>query len=182
MKNKLFSKKYLLILCLSLLFLGARASLAALVPDDGKKDLGNYELNDFLVLAVNLSQWILGIVGSLALLMFVYGGLTFVLSGGSAQAVDKGKKILIGAVIGLVIVFTSWTIIKFSMLALGLNWNGTSAVPTEISPGINPAQDAGCTAKASDGYSCVDNPSTTVYDCITGLCGGDATRKCCKAK
>jgi len=182
MKNKLFSKKYLLIICLFLLLLGARASLAALVPDDGKKDLGNYELNDFLFLAVNVSQWILGIVGSLALLMFVYGGLTFVLSGGSAQAVDKGKKILIGAVIGLAIVFASWTIIRFSMSALGLNWDGTSAVPTQISPGISPAQDAGCTAKANDGYSCVNNPSTTAYDCVKNLCGGSETRMCCKAK
>jgi hypothetical protein len=70
-------------------------------------------VNDFIRIAVNVSKIILGLTGSLALLAFVYGGFVFLLSGGSAQNVEKGKGILKAAVIGLVIVFASYSIIQF---------------------------------------------------------------------
>ncbi|MDD5291277.1 MAG: pilin [Patescibacteria group bacterium] len=74
---------------------------------------GDCQLNDFIQLAVNASQWILGIVGSLTLLMFIYGGLMFIISSGSSEKVTKAKEIIIGAVIGLAIVFTAYIIIGF---------------------------------------------------------------------
>ena len=81
---------------------------------------GSCSLNDFVRLFANVSQWILGIVGSLALLMFIYGGLMFIISSGNSEKVTKAKEIIIGAVIGLVIVFTSYMIIQFTMDALGI--------------------------------------------------------------
>lgn len=83
--------------------------------NDGKYDTGSYELNDGVILAVRISQIILGIVGSLTLLMFIYGGFTFLTSGGSSEKVSKGKNIIIAAVIGLIIVFSSYLIIKFTI-------------------------------------------------------------------
>jgi hypothetical protein len=74
---------------------------------------GNYSLNDMLTLGVNIANWILGIVGALALLFFVYGGFTFILSGGSEEKVKEGKTILTNAIIGLAIVFCSYLIIQF---------------------------------------------------------------------
>lgn len=85
---------------------------------------GNYALSDFMVLAINISRVILGLVGSLSLIMFVYGGVTFMVSAGSADKVGQAKKIIIAAVIGLGIVFASYLIIKFTLGSLGLNWNG----------------------------------------------------------
>lgn len=85
---------------------------------------GDYELNDFIVLAIKVSQWILGIVGSLSLLMFIYGGLSFLISAGSSDKITKAKDIIVAAVIGLIIVFASWLIIKFVMQSMGINWNG----------------------------------------------------------
>jgi hypothetical protein len=85
---------------------------------------GNYSLNDIITFGVNVSQWILGIVGSVALLFFVYGGFVFILSGGNEERVKLGKKILIGSVIGLAIVFTSYLIIQFSMSLLGAKGAG----------------------------------------------------------
>ncbi|MBD3247743.1 hypothetical protein GF382_00440 [Candidatus Falkowbacteria bacterium] len=88
---------------------------------------GNYSLNDFVQLAVNVANWILGIVGSLALLMFIYGGVTMIFSAGNPETVKKGKKILLNSIIGLVIVFSAYTIIQFALSALGYteiaNWN-----------------------------------------------------------
>jgi hypothetical protein len=81
---------------------------------------GNYSLTDFLQLAVTVSNWILGCVGSVALLFFVFGGFTLILSGGSEEKVKQGKTILVNAVIGLALVFASYIIIQFAMTLLGV--------------------------------------------------------------
>lgn len=89
-------------------------------PQGAEGNCGDYSLNDFISLAIKISDYILGIVGSLALLAFVYGGIVFLISGGSSEKVEKGKQILLGAVIGLAVVFASYTIIQFTMSALGV--------------------------------------------------------------
>jgi hypothetical protein len=78
-----------------------------------KQYCGAYGTNDFFELLKKSSNIILGIVGALALLAFVAGGMMFLLSGGSQTWVTRGKATLVGAVIGLLIVFFSYTIIKF---------------------------------------------------------------------
>jgi len=56
---------------------------------------------------------VLGIIGSLALVMFIYGGATWMLSGGNQEKVTKGKQILIWATLGLVIIFTAYALVRF---------------------------------------------------------------------
>ncbi len=56
---------------------------------------------------------VLGIIGSLALVMFIYGGASWMLSGGNQEQVTKGKNIIIWAAIGIVIIFTAYAIVKF---------------------------------------------------------------------
>jgi len=98
-----------------------------------KYDEGNYNLDDMVMILVRASSWILGIVGSLALLMFIYGGFMFLISAGSSEKIGKAKTILIAAVIGLAIVFGSYLIIKFFLQTLGIeNWNGTPTKVTKI--------------------------------------------------
>lgn len=80
---------------------------------------GDYSLNDIVQVGVNATQILLGLSGSVALLFFIYGGVTFLISGGSAEKVTKGKTIITNAIIGLVLIFISFTIIQFSMEALG---------------------------------------------------------------
>ncbi len=87
---------------------------------------GDYTLDDILAVAIGASRWILGIVGSLALIMFIYGGFTFLISAGSSDKIGQAKKIIIAAVIGLIIVFTSYLIIKFVLSSLGLDWQGNT--------------------------------------------------------
>lgn len=90
-------------------------------PTGDKGQEGDYSVNDFIQVAVNVSELILGLVGSLTLLMFVYGGVTLIFSGGNKDSVERGKTIITNAVIGLVIVFASYTIIQFTLSALGLS-------------------------------------------------------------
>lgn len=89
---------------------------------------GMYEINDFIVLAINIARWILGIVGSLSLVMFIYGGFMFLISAGSSESVNKAKQIIVAAVIGLAIVFSSYLIIKFTLDSMGIDWNVVKGV------------------------------------------------------
>ncbi|MCD4705792.1 pilin [bacterium] len=53
------------------------------------------------------------IMGSLALVMFIYGGFQWMLSGGNQEKVTKGKNILTWAFFGLLIIFSSYVILRF---------------------------------------------------------------------
>lgn len=55
---------------------------------------------------------VLGIVGSLALVMFIYGGFIWMLAAGNNERVQRGKDIIIWAVIGLVIIFSAYALVK----------------------------------------------------------------------
>ena len=82
---------------------------------------GKYQISDFLQIGIKFSQIILGLVGALVLLFFVYGGVMFIISGGSSDRVNQAKRIITGSVIGLAIVFLSYTIIYFVATTLGYN-------------------------------------------------------------
>lgn len=56
---------------------------------------------------------VLGIVGSIALLMFIYGGFLWLMSAGSPERVAKGKNVLIWASVGLVVIFVSYALVNF---------------------------------------------------------------------
>lgn len=83
--------------------------------ETGKYATGDYEINDFITLAVRVAEFIWAISGSLALLAFVYGGVLFLISAGSSDKVTKARQAITGAVIGLAIVFGSYAIVFFIM-------------------------------------------------------------------
>jgi len=55
---------------------------------------------------------IMGLIGTLALLMFVWGGIQYLISQGKPDQLKKAKDTLIYASLGLVIIFTSYTIVS----------------------------------------------------------------------
>lgn len=56
---------------------------------------------------------IFGIVGSLALLMFIYGGLIWMTSGGSQEKIKQGRGAIVWASIGLAVIFMSYMLVRF---------------------------------------------------------------------
>jgi len=60
----------------------------------------------------------LGLSGSAALLMFVYGGFLWLTSGGDKTRIDKGKKTLTWAIIGIVVIFAAYIIVDNLILAV----------------------------------------------------------------
>lgn len=73
---------------------------------------------DVRVLIGRIIQSLLGLVGSLALVMFIYGGFLWMFSGGNQDRVKKGKDVLTWATLGLAIIFTSYAILKFVFTVL----------------------------------------------------------------
>lgn len=53
----------------------------------------------------------LGIVGSITLLMFVYGGFIWMTSSGSSDKIKKGKDIILWSAIGLMVIFSSYALV-----------------------------------------------------------------------
>ncbi|TAK05126.1 hypothetical protein EPO33_04055 [Patescibacteria group bacterium] len=60
----------------------------------------------------------LGISGSIALLMFIWGGMLWLTSGGSPERIQKGKNTIVWAVLGLVLIFGSYAILNFVLGAI----------------------------------------------------------------
>ena len=54
----------------------------------------------------------MGVTGVIALLMFVIGGLQWMTAGGAADKVKKGKDTLIWAALGLILIFSSYAILR----------------------------------------------------------------------
>jgi len=67
----------------------------------------------FIILGINVASYLFGIIGALALLMFVYGGFTIIISQGNPEKVKQGTGIIMAAVIGLLIVFGGYLLIQF---------------------------------------------------------------------
>lgn len=61
---------------------------------------------------------LLGISGSAALIMFVWGGFLWLTSSGKPDQVKKGRDTLIWAVIGLVVIFSAYVLVSFILSAL----------------------------------------------------------------
>jgi hypothetical protein len=81
---------------------------------------GECSLDDFTNVFLGAADYLFGILGALALLFFIYGGVTWLTAGGSPERVDKGRKILIGAVVGIAICVGAWLLIDLLQQALGV--------------------------------------------------------------
>lgn len=75
----------------------------------GSIGLGTADLKSSVI---NIIQWVLGILALVCVVMIIIGGVTL-LAPTSAEAGEKAKKIIIGAVIGLIIVLLAWAIVIF---------------------------------------------------------------------
>jgi len=73
---------------------------------------------DLRLIIGNIIKAALGFTGVIALLMFVYGGFLFLTSRGNMEQVKQGKNTLIWATIGLVVIFTAYTVVNALIAAL----------------------------------------------------------------
>ena len=67
-------------------------------------------ITDTVTTVINI---ILYVLGSLAVLVIIYSGILYVMSGGDANNVTKAKNTLMYAVIGLVVALLAYAIVNF---------------------------------------------------------------------
>lgn len=56
---------------------------------------------------------LMGIMGSLALVMFVYGGVLWMTSAGESERAEKARSIVVWSVLGLAVIFASYALVNF---------------------------------------------------------------------
>ncbi|MFH1173075.1 MAG: pilin, partial [bacterium] len=124
-KNNLFFKRSLslkatvsmvmVVLTLAVVFLVQIQPVLAQV-DPGLNVVGdNIPLSntDPRLMASRIIQIALSFLGIIAVGLILYAGFLWMTSGGNDDKVDKAKKILINAVIGLAIILAAWGIVTF---------------------------------------------------------------------
>lgn len=85
----------------------------SLVPECAKEAGGCISLDNLIQLGVNYGKFILGMSGALALVFFIWGGILILTSAGESKKVQEGKTKIVAATVGLIIIFGSFTAVKF---------------------------------------------------------------------
>lgn len=125
----------LAVISLATLFgVAASAQTSFSIEDIGSSiGLGTADLKDTLI---NIIQWVLGILALVAVAFIIYGGVLWLTAAGRVERIEKAKKVILGAVIGLVIVLLAWAIVLFvaRFITGGGGGGGTTCTPGEIHP------------------------------------------------
>ena len=72
-------------------------------------------------LFVNIINALLGLAGAVALFMVIYSGIKLTTSGGEAKQIEGARHTLTYAILGLVIVLTSFIVINLISTVTGLD-------------------------------------------------------------
>jgi len=112
-------------------------------------------LDELFQVFINFANFLLSIIGSVTLLMFVYGGFTWLTSGGSPDKIKRGRDIMVNTVIGIVIVLGAATVIYSVGTALCRGdqscirrLNIWSASEEQVAGGVD------CRKQENDGKNC----------------------------
>ena len=85
---------------------------------DDVEDTGlaqDVNLPDFIA---RIISWVVGILGVVLVALFVYGGVTYATSIGNEDRIETGKKIMLYAIIGVVIIAIAFAISRYVIQAL----------------------------------------------------------------
>lgn len=97
-------------MALSLVLLPSMANAAVLT-----NPLGTTNINSIIGRVISA---ILGISGSVALLMFVWGGFQWLIAGGNSARIKKGKDTLMWAALGLAVIVGAYALVNTVVTAL----------------------------------------------------------------
>lgn len=148
---------------------------------------GECQVADLVNVVVYAGQFLQALAGSIALALFIYGGVLFLIAGGRSEYVTKAKTVLTAAVIGLIIVFAAYVIVIFLERALGAK--NVRQLPGSTGTGT-PQQGASShcptyNPESGNRYSCITPASAAEREsriesgeCVPDRCV-DANDLCC---
>lgn len=96
----------------SVIFLWPVITLAQF-GQDAMNDLSIATTKDIFQIIVGYVNTILYFLGTIAILLFLYAGWLWFTSQGSSEKIEKAKKIMVSAIIGLAIMFASYAIVNW---------------------------------------------------------------------
>lgn len=130
MKTKSLLKQLLIVLglmvgALTLLSLVPTASAALLSPTDNPQEIAAATGGEGSArsLALRMVSYFLTFLGLIAVVMVIYGGITYVTAAGEDEKINSAKKIIMYALIGIVIVLISFAIVN-TILGAGTGTEG----------------------------------------------------------
>jgi hypothetical protein len=119
--------KIFYIVALGLLLLPSFASAGFLDNVACIKNPGGCDSVESVALAIAaFIKYSLGIIGAVALLFFIWGGVQWLISGGNSSRIERGKQIMINTSMGIVVAFGSYLLLSFftnDILKVGSNYN-----------------------------------------------------------
>ncbi|MFH1170965.1 MAG: pilin [bacterium] len=69
--------------------------------------------SDLKATVINVINWVLGLLGIIAVIMILVGGFQWMTAAGNEEKVEKAKKIISAAIVGLIIILLAWAIVNF---------------------------------------------------------------------
>ncbi len=90
---------------------------------------------NLIAMIANIVRWILGVLGVLAVLLVLYAGFIWMTAGGDTAKIAKAKAILKNAIIGLIIIFSSFSIASFLVSHFSGQGGGNGQPTAPGSPG-----------------------------------------------
>lgn len=115
-------EKKVVALLLAIIFISLPlAASAAIVPPECREGLARISecgLPSLIGVFVRIAQFIFGIAGSIALIMFVWGGFKWLTAAGESTKIQEGKEILTNTVIALFIIFGAYVGVQFLVTAI----------------------------------------------------------------
>jgi amino acid transporter len=77
----------------------------------GSADVG--DVKDIRAIIIQILNIALGLLGMIMVVLIVFSGYQWMTAGGNEEQIEKAKKRITNAVIGLVIILAAWTITNF---------------------------------------------------------------------
>lgn len=121
-KQSTLSRQKLIFLTISFVFLFSFLLLPNVIHAEGFLDgltnsdcmaRGNCDLSDIEEAFVALTKLLIGAIGALALVYFVWGGVQWLTSYGNQQKIQKGRDIMLQTVVALIVAFSSYLLVTF---------------------------------------------------------------------
>ncbi|OGL74143.1 hypothetical protein A3D72_02555 [Candidatus Uhrbacteria bacterium RIFCSPHIGHO2_02_FULL_57_19] len=103
---------------LTLFYASPALAIATGLEETGKAAFGTLPETDITVIVGRVISAALGLLGIIFLVLTVYGGFLWMTAAGNEQQIEKAKKMLVSAVIGLVIVSAGYAITNFVITQL----------------------------------------------------------------
>jgi hypothetical protein len=119
MNTKKIIKQTLIVLglmtgAIALLSMVPVASAALITPGDvpGEISAATGGEGSIRALALKIVNYFLTFLGIVAVMMIIFGGVTYVTAAGKQESIDNAKKIILYALVGIIIILLSFAIVN----------------------------------------------------------------------